>query len=145
MGSFLVTAKFRLGLAWLMGIVSPWILSHLSNIKIVIKLLIIHLLSRCKFSFQAIMKKKILLKNLYFVKEETGTFELQHLSGVFYWSNQYSLIKKRSLIIRFILYRVRHKFSDTKNELFMVNWLISIFLWKCQIKKKYHPHIIWKF
>ena len=48
------------------------------------------------------MKKKILLKNLYFVKEETGTFELQHLSGVFYWSNQYSLIKKRSLIIRFI-------------------------------------------
>ena len=42
-------------------------------------------------------------------------------------------------------YRVSHKFSYTWNELFVVNWLISIFFEEIPNEKKYHAHIIWKF
>ena len=42
-------------------------------------------------------------------------------------------------------YRVANKFSDTLNQLFEVNCLISIFFVKIPDENKYHTHIIWKF
>ena len=40
------------------------------------------------------------------------------------------------------VYRVGHKFSDTSNELFVVNWFILNFFEEIQNEKKHHSHII---
>ena len=65
-------------------------------------------------------------------KLENCLTHLQKLIGV-YKKDTNSIKNLRNI------YRVVNKFSDILNELFLVNWLISIFLWEYQMKNSIIP------